>query len=286
MMCIKRAMRGFIGPKDIFSNPESVFRWNEKTNGTSPFDITVSNEGSDFAVMGMHFKLGLYEHQSAGALEGLQKMIFDSKFTNNYKLSDIENINIVAYEPAFGIIGDPAKRTPSTRQSADHSMVYIVSTILRKAFEDKDFNARLPSLTNLDEVWKTLMLEPKDYGHKALFNQNTRDLMAKCTFTHGGKSYDEKYPEGIPTSISVTLKDGKKFDSGFVMFPSGHARNTTANLKDILNYKNNLLGRLALGETELKEKLSKLNSIESATNKDLQKFYECKINMRKYSVDE
>ncbi len=25
--------------------------------------------GSDFAVMGMHFKLGLYEHQSAGALQ-------------------------------------------------------------------------------------------------------------------------------------------------------------------------------------------------------------------------
>jgi len=25
--------------------------------------------------------------------------------------------------------------------------------------------------------------------------------MEKCTFTHGGKAYDEKYPEGIPSSI-------------------------------------------------------------------------------------
>ena len=108
--------------------------------------------------MGMHFKLGLYEHQSAGALEGLQKMIFDSKFTQNNNIEDIENINIVAYEPAFGIIGDPAKRTPKTRQSADHSMVYIVSTILRKAFENKAFNSSLDKITNLDEVWKTLML--------------------------------------------------------------------------------------------------------------------------------
>jgi 2-methylcitrate dehydratase len=108
--------------------------------------------------MGMHFKLGLYEHQSAGALEGLQKMIYDSKFTTNQKINEIENINIVAYEPAFGIIGDPAKKTPSTRQSADHSMVYIISTILRKAFENADFNRRLGSITNLDEVWKTLML--------------------------------------------------------------------------------------------------------------------------------
>jgi 2-methylcitrate dehydratase len=214
--------------------------------------------------MGMHFKLGLYEHQSAGALEGLQKMIFDSKFTTNQSLNDIENINIVAYEPAFGIIGDPAKKSPSTRQSADHSMVYIVSTILRKAFEDKNFNSSLNSVNNLDQIWKSLMLEPKDYGHTALFNTETRNLMTKCTFTHGGKAYDEKYPEGIPTSISITFKGGKKYESGFVMFPSGHSRNTTANLKDILNYKNNLLGRLALGESELKEKLSLLNSIETA----------------------
>ena len=70
------------------------------------------------------------------------------------------------------------------------------------------------------------------------------------------------------------------------MFPSGHSRNTSANLKDILNYKNNLLGRLALGESELKEKLAMLNNIEACTKKDLQRIYECKINLRKYSVDE
>ena len=168
--------------------------------------------------MGMHFKLGLYEHQSAGALEGLQKLIFDSKFTSNRKIEDIENINVVAYEPAFGIIGDPAKKTPTTRQSADHSMVYIVGTILRKAFESKEFNEKLGRFTSLDQVWKDLMLEPKDYGHKALFNPVTRTLMQKATFTHGGKEYDSKYPEGIPTSISITFKDGTKYDSGFVMF--------------------------------------------------------------------
>jgi 2-methylcitrate dehydratase len=102
--------------------------------------------------------------------------------------------------------------------------------------------------------------------------------MTKCTFSHGGKDYDSKYPEGIPTSISVTLKGGKKYDSGFIMFPSGHSRNTAANLREILDYKNNLLGKLALSEAELSEKLSMLNNIESASNKDLQNLYNCKIN--------
>ena len=65
-------------------------------------------------------------------------------------------------------------------------MVYIISTILRKAFENKELAGKLGTLGSLDEVWKSLMLEPKDYGHKSLFNEKTRSLMEKCTFTHGG----------------------------------------------------------------------------------------------------
>ena len=48
--------------------------------------------------MGMHFKLGLYEHQSAGALEGLQKLIYDSKFPTRCSLDDIQNINIFVFK--------------------------------------------------------------------------------------------------------------------------------------------------------------------------------------------
>ena len=165
-------------------------------------------------------------------------------------------------------------------------MVYIISTILRKAFETKDLAQKLNSFQNLDGVWKLLMLEPRDYGHRALFNEKTRSLMTKCTFEHGGKAYDSKYPEGIPTSIDITLKGGKKIESGFIMFPSGHSRNSSANLQDILNYKNNLLGKLALSDTDLNDKLSVLNSIEKASNKDLQSLYTGKMNIRKYSVDE
>jgi len=75
IISMKRAMGGFMGPKDIFRNPESVFRYFEHTSGDSPFDLNLSHSGNDFAVMGMHFKIGLYEHQSAGALQGLLNLI-------------------------------------------------------------------------------------------------------------------------------------------------------------------------------------------------------------------
>lgn len=58
--------------------------------------------------------------------------------------------------------------------------------------------------------------------------------MEKVTFEHGGPEYDKNYPEGIPGRVVITMKDGKEFDSGFVMFPSGHANNKTADLTGIL----------------------------------------------------
>jgi len=131
-------MKGFIGPKDIFRNPEALFRYFQPTesNDVSPFEIVLANKGSEFAVMGMHFKLGLYEHQSAGAIQAILNLINSERESLlNGNPDSIESIRITAYEPAFGIIGDPAKRKPTTRQSADHSMVYIIATLLRKAFD-------------------------------------------------------------------------------------------------------------------------------------------------------
>lgn len=83
---------------------------------------------------------------------------------------------MIAYEPAFGIIGDPAKRNPTTRQSADHSMVYILSCLINNAISKKEF---LTSTDNLDDFWKKLILTPYNYGEKGLNDSITRELMTK-----------------------------------------------------------------------------------------------------------
>ena len=134
ILSMHRAKDGFIGPKDIFRNPESIFRYFKPTGekDESPFDIVLSNSGDDFAVMGMHFKLGLYEHQSAGAIAGLLKLIRDKPdLLKNGDHNNIRKITIIAYQPAYGIIGDKAKWNPTTRQSADHSMVYTVKSFVQ-----------------------------------------------------------------------------------------------------------------------------------------------------------
>ena len=54
----------------------------------------------------MHFKLGLYEHQSAGALQGLVNLLSaQPQLLSRKDGGAIARITIVAYEPAYGIIG-------------------------------------------------------------------------------------------------------------------------------------------------------------------------------------
>jgi len=48
-------------------------------------------------------------------LEGVLKLIYAHKFVEFNNIDVIKKINIIAYEPAFGIIGDPAKKNPKTR---------------------------------------------------------------------------------------------------------------------------------------------------------------------------
>jgi 2-methylcitrate dehydratase len=277
-----RSMHGFIGPKDIFRNPESIFRLNEPTKGDAPFDLIMGMEGDDFAVMGMHFKLGLYEHQSAGALAAAVRLIYDHKFLQHNNFDTIKGILITAYEPAYGIIGDPAKKDPKTRQSADHSMVYIVGTLLRRAIEDPHL---FDQVNTFDDLWKKLMLTPFDYGKGPLHDKNTRTLMEKMSFEHGGEKYDKLYPDGIPTSMEITLQDGKKLSTDIVMYPPGHARNTDTDLQGILKYKFGIVGRMALDQAALDALLAKLDRFDTMTSDDLLSVYSCEIKMAPEPLD-
>lgn len=272
ILCMQRALNGFVGPKDIFRNPESMFRQFVKTSGESPFDLTLSHSGDDFAVMGMHFKLGLYEHQSAGALQGVIDLI--SANPSLLEEGAIDRIVVKAYEPAFGIIGDPAKRDPHTRQSADHSMVYIVATLLRKAIE-------MRASGSTDDMWQALMLSPFDYSAAAIVHPLTRQLMERIAFEHGGPDYDAKYPDGIPTSITIWDRENHEFDSGLVMYPAGHARNTTADLDTILRHKFELLGAIGfVDDCELPDLIDRVHRLGSRSADEMQTYYDFEIASR------
>lgn len=264
IVSMRRAMRGFVGPADIFRNPEAIFCLFEKPNkrDESPFDLTLSTAGDDFAVMGMHFKLGLYEHQSAGAIQGVMDLLSKNPGLLNDQ-RQLQRVRIAIYEPAFHIIGDPAKRDPHTRQSADHSMVYIIATLLRKAFQLKRAG------------WQELMLVPEDYNDQSLHDKLTRSIMQRIEFVHGGTEYDAKYPDGIPTSLEIEHQELGRLSSGLVMYPEGHARNESGNLDRLLAHKFRLLAGLGVSDVDALYK--RFTNLADKSAADIARLYDFEI---------
>jgi 2-methylcitrate dehydratase len=111
------------------------------------------------------------------------------------------------------------------------------------------------------------MLGPYDFDQKAIFHPVTRSLMSRMTFEHGGPDYDARYPDGIPTSIVITDDAGNTHDSGLVMYPGGHARNTTADLEDILAHKFQMLGSLAVKTP--KDLIARLSGLDRKGSRDV-----------------
>jgi len=212
----RRALAGFVGPRDVFRNPLALYRrFVPCPDGRSPFDLELGLSGDAFAIHAMHFKLGLYEHQSAGALEALVGLLARVPGLAADP-EGIRRLEVSIYEPAFSIIADPAKRTPTTRQSADHSLPYIVARTLLKA--------RDATLRGNGAGWEEVMLLPDDYAEARLADPEVARLIERMAIIHGGAEYDALYPDGIPTSVSIDHAVHGRVESGLVRHPTGHAR--------------------------------------------------------------
>jgi 2-methylcitrate dehydratase len=129
------------------------------------------------------------------------------------------------------------------------------------------------------------MLQPSDYSIKALYNEVTRKLMAKIEFQHGGKEYDQLYPRGIPTSISIETAKGEVFDSGLVEFPGGHSANETVSLSNIMRHKFIKFGQIAMDKEELGQFVVNLENIGELSNDQLINIYDCNIKFADEPID-
>jgi 2-methylcitrate dehydratase len=229
LLCARRALAGFVGPQDVFRNPLAIYRLNRPCpDGESPFDLELGAEGDAFAIHSMHFKLGLYEHQSAGALQSLVDLCAAHPALPR-DLDGVARIRVRIYEPAFSIIADPAKRAPTTRQSADHSLPYILARTLLKA--------RAAAAAGAAPGWEPLMLLPDDYAAAALADPEVRRLIDRISIEHGGPEYDAAYPDGIPTSVAIEHAGLGTLGGGLVRHPLGHARSDAARTAAVVDLK-------------------------------------------------
>ena len=248
VLSMRRAMRGFVGPADIFRNPQAIFclfeppaaaRDQPIRSGAGDRRRRLRRDGHALQAGAVRASIGRRDSRALSSLIAAEPKLLDDP-------EQLLDMRITIYEPAFSIIGDPHKRDPRTRQSADHSMVYIIATLLRKAYE-----ARRAGWDG-QNGWQQLMLVPADYAEdeSALFHPLTRRLMQRIDFRHGGPDFDRRYPDGIPTSVEISHAKLGPLTSGLVMYPQGHARADANELPRLLEHKFRLLAGPAVDDVD------------------------------------
>ncbi|HYB06555.1 MAG TPA: MmgE/PrpD family protein [Nitrososphaerales archaeon] len=224
------AGEGMTGPAPIFEGEMGFFR-----QVSGPFELDTQAFGGRrgrYKVNETYIKYwpAEYHAQSAiwAALEVRRKL---------KELGEVDSILVETHEAGFTILGkDREKWTPKTKETADHSLPFIVSVALLNGKVDNssyfDGSLRDPRILRL--VKKVRVVEDK--------------------------ALTAKYPDrGMPNRITVTERGGRKA-SALVDIPRGHPWNPMSR-KDI-EEKFLGLARGKLGESEAKTALKRLWRLE------------------------
>ena len=99
--------------------------------------------------------------------------------------------------------------------------------------------------------------------------------MPQIDFRHGGKEYDARYPDGIPTTVELKHAKLGPLTSGLVMYPEGHARCNPAHLAALLEHKFRLLAGLGVEDTDAL--VARFSNLASKSPQEIATLYDFKI---------
>jgi len=188
---------GFTGPSDIFTGQHGFI--NQITQGE--FDLARQFAGpcsKDFKIADTYIKFFPAEYHAQSAIWAALQL---RELIGPENLRDIEKIHIETSFHSYEIIGkEPAKWTPETKETADHSLPYIVAAALM----DGD-----------------ITLQQFDDSH--LGNPELHSLVQKITVAEK-KKYTEIYGKSFPNKVIVTLANGTIHEKE-VLDPKGHPNN-------------------------------------------------------------
>jgi 2-methylcitrate dehydratase len=179
-------------------------------------------------ILDTHIKYWPVEYHAQSAVDAALQ--FPAGFLRD--ADRIKSIEIDTFDAAYQIIAkDPEKWDPKTRETADHSLQYIVVAALldgevtRRTFEPERF--RDPRILGILKNRVTVREDP--------------ELSAG-------------YPEGIPNRITVTTTGGDR-EVREVRHPRGHARNPMTDEEVVAKFRTNAEGRLDAARAASVERL-------------------------------
>ena len=184
------AGRGMTGPAEPFDGFDGI-----KHRVTGPFDLAFEARPESFVIEQVHTKYRPAEYNAQAPID------LAVELREQVGVQDIERIDVETYWLAYSEIGmEPAKWRPQTRETADHSLPYLLAV----AITDGD-------------------VSDASFGSERLADPALRALMDRI---HVGESkdYTSRFPAELLCSITIRTRDGREV-AGEIAHPRGHVLN-------------------------------------------------------------
>jgi len=223
------AREGMTGPSPIFEGEMGFFK-----QVSGPFQINTENFGGRRGTFKIgetylkYFPAEIHSQTAIWAALEARKEIGD--------LTDIASVEIASHEAGYIILGkDPEKWTPATKETADHSLPYIVIMAL---LEGK--------------------IDNSSYSLKKFKDPKTLDFLKKVTVVED-RDLTAMYPGAVANRVTVKLSSGKVI-SKQVNYHKGHPKNPMSD-HDV-EKKFRTLTKRQLSENQAKRALNMLWTLE------------------------
>lgn len=189
------AREGMEGPSPIFEGEMGFFR-----QVSGPFALEVGRFGGRngrFKLVETYIKFYPAEYHAQSAISAaldIRNSIPD--------MAKVASVMVETHEAGYNILGkDPEKWKPTTRETADHSLPYIVGMALLKG-----------------------KIDNSSYAEVAMKNPATLDFLQRISVKEDSR-LTSLYPrQGIGNRVTVNLTSGES-NSKEVLVPKGHPKN-------------------------------------------------------------
>jgi 2-methylcitrate dehydratase len=225
------AQEGMTGPAEAFDGPRGLW---EQAVGQPVALRRLGGGGEPFRITETSFKFFPSQIHTQGPI-GLALELH-----SHIDSSEIAAIRVRTYHSAVrSAATDPQKWDPQTRETADHSIPYLVAT----AFQDG-------------------AVTPESFTPERVRNPALRRLISKMTVEEES-TFTQHFPQELHCWMEVTTTSGQRFTAE-TAYPKGHQRNP---LKDAeLDAKFRHLASGTLPEPQCHAALTHLWSLEEAPN--------------------
>jgi 2-methylcitrate dehydratase len=225
------AREGITGPAPVFEGEMGFFN---QVSGRFQLDVkSFGGKGRRFRLEDTFVKFYPAEYHAQSAIWaalGLREKI------QGDPMKRVAYVGVETHEAGYTILGrDPEKWVPETRETADHSLPYIVTMALLDGRVDND-----------------------SYSASKLRDPAVREFM-KRVIVKEDKAMTEVYPRSIPNRVTVKLDDGETFVVK-VDDPRGHPSNPMT--EEEVEQKFRLLTKGTLKGPQVEKSLKFVKAVE------------------------